>query len=133
MKIAEFSAILDAPVGTIFALYQPCTFGEWYIKTSECYAYDEPCDYYPFGKQFLGAMPLSPSLLPNITEVFEPGKYVSDWCAYDLTSWELYHDYYSDDILDDDKKYVAIAEQEDVEQFIKTIRWAQNGCKGDQP
>lgn len=105
MKIVSFDEFIKMPSGTVFAPWKPSTFcGEVEIKVDA----GEECNGTYFGWSFNGVCPILP-----IFDNFEHAVY--DGATVD------YMDY----------KQFAVFEESDIDNIIKVLQWAKNGCNGN--
>lgn len=120
MKIVDFETFVRLPAGTIFAPYKPCV-----LEDRLAIKVDEGKDYITIighvVHMFNGVMELQPWLGDSC--LFTPGD-------QEPASFEIY-DGDNNDYLD--YKMFLIFEKEDIERLIRVLRWAKNGCVGDNP
>lgn len=113
MKIVNFKEFVRMPAGTVFAPYTPCITKERpKIKTDT----GEPISENTWS--FIGAVPIEPE--PKEGEGYDYGKVESEFFFTDDASVDYY-----------DEKMFLIFEKEDIEDMIKLLFWAKEGCPGD--
>ena len=122
MKIVRYEEFVRMPAGTIFMPYAPSVFlGDCFeIKVDKGHEYPSPFDPNETAYNFNGVMSLLPWLGADCCDTFyRPGDQMDakfdiyDGDASDYIQYELF----------------AILEEKDIDQLIKVLEWAKNGCK----
>lgn len=120
MKLVNFEEFCKMPAGTVFAPYKPCVLdGILEIKV------DPGRDYYnkdgTVEHWFNGVMPLEP------------------WFDYDCMLFkegdeeEITFEVYDGDNNDyRDHKLFLVFDSSDIDKMIDVLKWAKNGCVGDE-
>lgn len=122
MKIVDYETFIRMPSGTIFAPWKPCVMR------------DGPEIKVDYGREILigsggelkkiwsfnGTCPIVPQ--PIEGEGFDFGEVESEFWYYDGDS-------------NDAKNYemFLIFEENDIDNMIKVLQWAKDGCPGDDP
>ena len=123
MEIVDFKTFVRLPAGTIFAPYTPCCLtGEIEIKIDKGRPYFSP--YVPERHIFNGTMTLSPWIgNSDHYPLFGPGdKAPASFEVYDGSNVDY-----------KDHKMFLIFDEKDIDRLIEVLKWAKNGCKGDNP
>lgn len=119
MRIVSCEEFARMPAGTIFAPFEPYVLKDrMEIKVDQgqmVKGWHGP----PFWA-YNGTMPLEPWNLEDMEGI--GSRAPAEYCIYDGDQ---------NDLLDE--KMVLVLEPEDVELLIRTLKWAQQGCKGEQP
>lgn len=122
MKIVDHETFIRMPAGTIFAPWKPCVMGA------------EPEIKIDHGREtlivlgghlkkiwsFCGTCPIVPQ--PVKGEGFDFGEVESEFWYYDGDS-------------NDAREYemFLIFEEKDIDNMIKVLQWAKDGCPGEDP
>lgn len=120
MKIVDYDTFVRMPAGTIFAPWEPCVMkGDAEIKIDG--GHEELIASGGALKKiwyFNGTCPLLPQ--PVEGEGFDFGEVESEFF------------YYDGDMTDASEfKMFLIFEEEDIDNIIKVLQWAKDGCPGD--
>ena len=120
MKIVDYETFIRMPAGTIFAPWVPCVMkNEPEIKVDHgCEMLIESCGHTKKIWSFNGTCPIVPQ--PIEGEGFDFGEVKSEFF------------YYDGDFNDASEfKMFLIFEEKDIDNMIKVLQWAKDGCPGD--
>lgn len=122
MKIVDYETFIRMPAGTIFAPWVPCVMkNEPEIKVDHgCEMLIESCGHTKKIWSFNGTCPIVPQ--PIEGEGFGFGEVESEFWYYDGDSNDA-----------KDYKMFLIFEEKDIDNIIKVLEWAKNGCPGNDP
>lgn len=122
MKIVDYETFIRMPAGTIFAPWEPCVMkNEPEIKVDHGYEIlIESGERIKKIWSFNGTCPIMPR--PVEGEGFGFGEVESEFWYYDGDS-------------NDAKNYemFLIFEEKDIDNMIKVLQWAKDGCPGRDP
>lgn len=124
MKIVDYEAFVRMPAGTIFTPWEPCVMkAEPEIKVD----HGREILIESGGKlkkiwYFNGTCHIIPQPVGDTGVGFDFGEVESEFWYYDGDSNDA-----------SDYKMFLIFEEEDIDNMIKLLQWAKDGCPGEDP
>ena len=118
MRILSKKEMLETPVGTVFALYEPdILYGDIRIKTSS-YKIKRSVDDCDDEPHWNGELLLTPACAHEKESLDDLNRCYTNWLSIDNADGDY-----------DDKQLFAVFSKTEVIQMINALQWALTGCK----